>query len=86
MGTQVTCGDSQGRQGSKLTGPFSDRSRGWGPGARGQDMGSGLAEKSAWVWWQFHQVCDLQKSLHSRAPSFLIHQMSGHLIFKTFLW
>ena len=48
-------------------------------------MGSGLAENQRGFWWQFHQedLCDLQKSLHSQAPSFLIHQMSGHLIFKT---
>ena len=47
-------------------------------------MGFGLTESQPELWWQFHQedLCDLQKSLRSQALSFLIHQMSGHLIFK----
>lgn len=83
--TQVTpAGIPRWRQGSKLTGPFSSGTtveggggaRGWVLAWLGVSLGFGGSSTRK-------DLRDLQKSLPSRVLSFLIHQMSGQLIFKT---
>lgn len=83
--TQVTPAGIPGwRQGSKLTGPFSSSTaveggggaRGWVLAWLGVSLGFGGSSTR-------RHLRDLQKSLPSRVLSFLIHQMSGQLIFKT---
>lgn len=75
--TQVTPAGIPGwRQGSKLAVEGGGGARGWVLAWLGVSLGFGGSSTR-------RDLRDLQKSLPSRVLSFLIHQMSGQLIFKT---